>query len=211
MIAWLHQNFPPGRNYLVHQNDKEQINSFLMERLVTPFQKGRKHNLWGEVAEKLPVIGKKLGWVPNKIPGTFLADTVENDIADALAATDSHFKPLIHHFEKARNLLSHFNLLYLSQQNPLSLSRGEKKLIWFLSQWVKQPEYLIIGYLPAGLSPARIQDVIKFINEKPGQSSPGPSIILGFQQGQTEWCNELFLHKNWRVISHWTEYNPMIQ
>lgn len=203
MIAWLHQNFPPGKNYLVHQNDKEQINSCLADHLVIPFQIGRKHNLWGDVAKKLPQIGKKLGWVPNKIPGTFLAETVEDELADAFAVADINLKPHIHHFEKARNLLKQFNLLSISQQNPLSLSQGEMKLIWFLSQWVKKPEYLIIGYLPSGLSQTRIRDIIKFLTKKSGQTFSGPSVILGFQRGNTEWCHELFSDKNWYVISHW--------
>ena len=85
MIEWLNQNFPVGKNYLVCQNDKEQINSLLMERLVAPFQTGRKHNLWGEAAEKLPQIGKRLGWVPNKLPAIFLTETVENEIDEELS------------------------------------------------------------------------------------------------------------------------------
>lgn len=203
MITWLQQNFPPGKNYLVHQNDKEQINSFLADRIVMPFQIGRKHNLWGEIATKLPQIGKKLGWVPNKIPGTFLAETVERELADALAATESNFKPHTLHFENARNLLTQFNLLSISQQSPLSLSQGEMKLIWFLSQWVKKPEYLIIGYLPSGLSKTRIRNIIKFVTKKQDQTVNGPSVILGYQRSNTEWCNELFSDKNWRVIPHW--------
>jgi len=206
MIEWLRQNFPTGINYLVRQDDKEQINSFLMELLVAPFQKGRKHNLWGEVAERLPLIGKKLGWVPNKIPGTFLTDTVEGEIADAVAAADSHLQPLVSHFEKSRNLLQRFKLLYLSQQHPLSLSQGETKLIWFLSQWVKKPEYLIIGHLPSGISSQRIKDMVNFLNRECNSSICYPIIILGFQPGYTEWCNKLISHQEWKVVSDWPEY-----
>lgn len=206
MIEWLYQNFPIGRNYLVCQNQKEQINSFLMERLVVPFHTGRKHNLWGEVAEKLPLIGKQLGWVPNKIPAIFLTETVENEIADALAAAENYLQPNHNHFKMARTLLNRFNLLNLAQQNPLFLSEGETKILWFLTQWVKKPAYLIIGYLPSCLSGQKIKDVFYFLNTESKVSNPYPVIILGYHPDQTDWCGELFSHEEWQVIPTLPQY-----
>jgi len=200
MIEWLDQNFPIDKNYLVCQNHKEQLNSFLMERLVEPFHSGRKHNLWGEVAERLPLIGKKLGWVPNKMPAIFLTETVENEIADALAASENYLQSTHNHFKIARNLLSRFNLLNLAQRNPLFLSEGETKIIWFLIQWVKKPTYLIIGYLPSSLSVQKVKDVFNFLNTERKTSNPYPVIILGYHPDRTDWCGELFSLREWQVI-----------
>lgn len=198
MLEWLNQNFPIGKNYLVCQNDKEQINNFLMKQLVAPFQTGRKHNLWGVAARELPQIGRQLGWVPNKIPAIFLAETVENEIADALAAANDYLHPIAEHLEAARILLNRFDLLHLAQRNPLFLSEGETKIIWFLTQWVKQPTYLIIGYLPAGLSKQRIKDVLNFLGEEKQTNENSPVVIMGYQPNQADWCANLLSSNEWQ-------------
>jgi energy-coupling factor transporter ATP-binding protein EcfA2 len=210
MIDWLGQNFPVGKNYLVCQSHKEQINSFLMERLVVPFQTGRKHNLWGEVAKKLPQIGQKLGWVPNKVPAIFLTETVEDEIADAMAAASNCLQPVQEHIEKARELLNRFNLLNLAHRNPSFLSEGETKIVWLLTQWVKRPIYFIIGYLPSGLSRQRIKNVIDFLNDETKNSDNTPVIILGYQPDQTDWCTNLFSNEEWQIIPNWHEQTNLI-
>jgi ABC-type molybdenum transport system ATPase subunit/photorepair protein PhrA len=201
MMAWLGENFPAGKNYLVGQNHKEQINSFLIERMVVPFQSGRKHRLWGIEAERLHQIGRKLGWVPNKIPGTFLSDTVENEIADAAAAAENYMQPLHQHLDIARNLLSRLNLLHLAQSHPLFLSEGETKILWFLTQWVKKMSYLIIGYLPSSLSISKVSELVNFMLEENGRLDSQPVIILGYEPSQIEWCQGLFSHQDWQVVS----------
>ncbi len=200
MMAWLCKNFPAGRNYLVTQNHKEQINSFLMERLVAPFQAGRKHNLWGTEAERLPQIGRELGWVPNQIPATFLTDTVENEIADASAAAENYLQPLQEHLDTARTLLSRLNLIHLAQRHPLFLSEGETKILWFLTQWVKKISYLIIGYLPSTLSMARVNELVNFMLEANNWKDSSPVIILGYEPSQVEWCKKLLSHQDWQVV-----------
>jgi ABC-type molybdenum transport system ATPase subunit/photorepair protein PhrA len=210
MIAWLHQNFPIGKNYLVCQNHNDQINSFLAERLVAPFQSGRKHNLWGEAAKKLPLIGKQLGWIPNSLPAIFLSETVEQEIADAIATTENLLQPQPRHFDIARNMLSRFNLLNLAQQNPLHLSEGETKILWFLTQWLKKPEYLIIGYLPAGLSKRSIKDVINFLAEEQLSTNNTPTIILGYEPVQIDWCAALFSDQHWRIITAWPDQTNIV-
>lgn len=205
MIEWLGQNFPIGKNYLVCQRDKEQINSFLMERLVAPFQTGRKHNLWGEVAKKLPQIGQQLGWVPNKLPGIFLTEKVENEIADAMAVTNNYLQPVPEHIDKARQLLKRFDLINLASRNPSFLSEGETRIVWLLTQWVKRPIYFIIGYLPPGLSRQRIKDVINFLDEETKNSDDTPAIILGYQPDQSDWCASLFSNEKWQTIPNWQE------
>lgn len=210
MIAWLTQNFPPSKNYLVCLKHKEQLNDFLMERLVAPFQTGRKYNLWGEVAERLPQIGKKLGWVPNKIPATFLTDTVENEIAEALASAENYLQPIQQHFETARNLLSRLNLLSLAQQHPLFLSEGETKILWFLTQWVKKISHLIIGYLPSSLSTPRVNELINFMLEEINGNQSHPVIILGYESSQVEWCKTLFSYQDWQVVPNLPELRETI-
>ena len=113
MIEWLYQNFPIGKNYLVCQGHKEQINSFIEARLIAPFHAGRKHNLWGEFAARLPQIGKQVGWIPNKMPAIFLTETVEHEIADALAAAEDYLEPHDKHFQTARKLLGQFDFVHL--------------------------------------------------------------------------------------------------
>jgi len=198
MIGWLRNNFPVGHHYLVQQEQKEQINAILTEQLVSPFQSGRKHNLWGAAAKKLPLIGKKLGWVPNKIPATFLNGTVEAEIADAVGAAENYFEPLPRHFQLAQQLLSRFDLSHLAAQNPLFLSEGETKILWFLTQWVKKPEYLVIGYLPAALSTYRITEMVNFIID---QESNSPTLVLGFQPDDAGWYAPLLSHSDWKIIS----------
>jgi ABC-type molybdenum transport system ATPase subunit/photorepair protein PhrA len=203
MIEWLYQNFPVGKNYLVAQHEKEEINSFLMERLVTPFQTGRKHNLWGKTAEKLSQLGQILGWIPNQLPAIFLTETVENTIADAMAAAERYLQPVPKHFELARALLKRFDLINLALQNPMFLSEGETKIVWFLTQWVKRPIYLIIGHLPSGLSKGRIADIINFLVEENRTSDISPIIILGYHLDQTDWCANLLSNKQWQTITGW--------
>jgi len=211
MMAWLTQNFPIGKNYLVAQQHKEQINTLLMEHLVAPFQAGRKHNLWGELAEQLPQIGKRLGWVPTKIPALFLTDTVENEIADAAATAENLLQPSGRHFEIANFLLNRLNLMYLAQRHPLFLSDGETKIVWLLTQWVKQPDYLVIGYLPSSLFASKVNELIKFMLEETSRMPSHPVIILGYQTDQIDWCQQLFSHHDWQVVLNLPDWRTAIR
>lgn len=203
MIDWFYRNFPAGKNYLVCQTESEQINSFLMQRLVAPFQAGRKHNLWGKLAKGLPLIGRKIGWVPNKLPVTFLNETVELEIADADAARQNLLKPEKENVECARELLQILKLTELAPCNPFFLSEGETKMIWLLTQWAKQPEYLIIGYLPSSLSARSTRNMIQFFLEQKMKNDSHPVIILGYLADQTDWCRELLSHEDWIVTKQW--------
>lgn len=205
MLAWLYQNFPISKNYLVRQDFSEQINSYLRQRLVAPFQSGRKHNLWGATAATLPQLGKQLGWVPNKIPAIFLSTTVEHEIADAGAAAENKLQPDDQHFEIARKLLNQFGIHHLAQHNPFYLSQGETKILWFITQWLKKPRYLIIGHLPSGLSEHNIHTILNFMmNQKPALDQ-SPTIILGYQPDQADWCARLFTETAWQSLAAWPD------
>ena len=202
MIESLLNNFPAGKNYLVCQEYSEQINSFLFEKLVSPFQHRHRQNLWGSAAKNLPLLGRNIGWIPNKIPATFLSETVESEIAEACSVQENILQPEKKHFIATRKLLDQFNLTELSGRNPFFLSEGETKMVWFFTQWMKQPDYLIIGYLPSGLSKPRIQNVLDFFVEQEEESTRHPVIILGYIAHQRDWCASLLEQKNWENISH---------
>lgn len=200
MIAWLTQNFDIGGNYLVAQQHSEQLNTLLAEQLVAPFHVGRKHNLWGVLARQLPAIGRRLGWVPNQLPALFLNRTVLEEIADAAAAAEQLIEPMERHFEQASQLLSKLRLERLSFRSPLSLSEGETKIVWLLTQWIKSPDFLVIGHLPTNLFASKVVELIDFISDASNRQ-PGPkTIILGYQSDQMEWCERLLARSDWHRL-----------
>jgi len=199
MIEWLHKNFPHGSNYLIAQKDTEQINSCMSRQLVLPTYVGRKHSLWGDAAKRLSAIGKEIGWVPNKLPAAFLAESVEMEIADAWAATEGLLQSKKYHVDQTREILAQFNLLKVAQRNPYFLSEGETKLLWFLTQWVKQPEYMIIGHLPSSLSKNRTDEVVNFILKSETNLKSSTTIILGFVVHQKDWFSELLKNSKWKL------------
>lgn len=200
MIERLYQNFPATAHYLLCQTEAEQLNSHLMQRLVLPFQKGRKHSLWSAAARQLPDLGRRIGWVPNKLPGTFLSETVVMEIADACAAQDNCLKAHSQHVCIAEDLLQRLKLSELALRNPFSLSEGETKLIWLLTQYAKRPDYLIIGYLPTSLSAPNIRRVLHFFIDPPGALSQPPIIILGYLKNHSNWCQPLLECSNWKSM-----------
>lgn len=200
MIDWLTRNFDIGNNYIILQQHSEELNTLLADRLVAPFHIGRKHNLWGELAQQLPAIGRRLGWVPNQIPALFLNRTVQEEIADAAAAAEQMLQPMSRHFELASQLLANLGVEQMAYRSPLSLSEGETRIAWFLTQWVKSPDYLIIGYLPANLFAPKVIELVDFILDRTNQP-PGPkTIILGYQADQIDWCMKLLARSDWHKL-----------
>lgn len=203
MLEFLRANFPSSKHYLVPQKDSEEINRFVEEFLVTPFQAGRKHNLWGSTAKALPELGRRIGWVPNATVAPFLNESVEMEIADACAVSENIIQPRAEHRQIANSLLQRFEMESLAQQNPFHLSEGETKLLWLLTQWVKRPEFLIIGYLPSSLSKQRIKQVVDFIKAETKDAEFSPICILGFQKSYTEWCAPLLENEEWVELPAW--------
>ena len=199
MIEWLHDNFPHGSNYLIEQEDAEQINNCMSRQLVLPAYVGRKHGLWGEAAQRLSSIGNIIGWVPNKLLTTFFADSVEMEIADACAAREGLLQSNKYHLDQTQEILAHFNFLHFAQRNPYFLSEGETKLLWFLTQWVKQSEYMIIGHLPSSLSKKRTDDVVNFILKSESNFESSTTIILGFVVHQRDWFTTLLKDSKWKI------------
>lgn len=206
MIDWLDKNFSPGTNYLVCQTHAEQINQLLSDHLIVPFQQGRKHILWGQVAERLPLVGTRLGWVPNKLGLSFLNESVELELADAYACRENIFQVEERHYRQADELLHRFKLIDLKDQNPFSLSEGETKLLWFLTQWIKQPEFLVVGYLPTSLSQQRITFIVDFFIQTLDARIQHPIIVLGYHSSQTDWFEPLLGRKDWILLNRVPDY-----
>jgi len=199
MIDWLKKNYLPGSNYLVGQKDAEQINNCMSRQLVLPACVGRKQSLWGEAAQNLSAIGNKIGWVPNKLYAAFFAESVEMEIADACAAREGLLQADKNHVDYSREILKKFNFFHFALRNPYFLSEGETKLLWFLTQWVKQPEYLIIGHLPSSLSKSRTDEVVNFILKSEPNLERSTTFILGFVPHQKDWFSELLKNSKWKI------------
>ena len=122
------------------------------------------------------------------------------EIAEAFAAKQKLVQSNSLHLESGHKLLAQFDLLYLAQRNPYTLSEGETKLIWFLMQWAKQPLYLVIGYLPLSLSKKRTKDVVDFLKQALEYGNNKFTVILGYLPAQAGWLRELLTSQRWTNI-----------
>jgi len=205
MYEYLSENFPRGNHYLVEEKEQNSIDVFFAEKMFNPSQEGRKHNLWGEFSRQIPVWGRCIGWVPNHFPLTFFSNTVGQEIANAIVSKQNKLTGEKKEIETARFLLEQIELPNLINRNPFFLSEGETKLIWFLCQWVKSPDYLIISYLPTSLSRQKINLLLKFLLNSARLSKllnrKAPTFIMGYTPDDTQWCEKLVLEKGWKRIS----------
>ncbi len=203
MLELLRKNFTGSQHYLISQTDAEEINRFVGKSLLQPFEQRRRQGLWGAAAKKLPEMGRKIGWVPNAMVATFLNGTAELEIADSCAAADNLAQPRAKHLQIARTLMHKFNMNHLANQNPFLLSEGEAKLLWFLTQWVKRPEYLIVGYLPTNLSRRRIERLIEFLLRKTEGTGYCPTLVMGYLNESSQWCAPLLESHVWKKLNSW--------
>ena len=193
MIDSLYRNFPRGRHYLVHQQEPGEIDTIISRGLFTQLQRGRKRNLWGELAGQLPEWGRKIGWVPDNFPLVFFSETVTGEIAGTMAASNNRIGTPRDELRRAAVLLRQMELTDLSRRNPFQLSQGETKLVWFLCQWAKSPEYLVIGHLPTSLSARRVAHLVGFL-KKASTAAAGdamPTLVLGYTAGDQRWYQDL--------------------
>ena len=209
MFAYLSKHFPRSHHYLVEERRQDDIDNFFIEKLFDPFGKGSKHTIWGEQAREFSIIGSRLGWVPDHVPVVFFRETVEHEIADALASKQNRLVGEENEIEQARFLLEQIGISDLSGQNPYFLSQGETKLVWFLSQWAKLPDYLVISYLPAGLSQQRINRLLAFLlnSEKMADflKVSSPTFVLGYLDHDKRWYENLISEPNSK--SRWIKRN----
>ncbi|MDH4155969.1 MAG: hypothetical protein OEW00_01660 [candidate division Zixibacteria bacterium] len=200
MIDNLYRNFPRGRHYLVRQQEPGEIDAIISKGLFTHLQRGRKRNLWGELAGQLPEWGRKIGWVPDNFPLVFFSETVTGEIAGTLAATNNRIRATRHELRRAAVLLRQMELTDLSRRNPFQLSQGETKLVWFLCQWAKTPEYLIMGHVPTSLSTRRAAHLVTFLKNESRAAAANttfPTLILGYSPGDQQWYRGLLTENYW--------------
>lgn len=204
MLNYFSKNFLRGPHYLVEVRDQNEIDRFLIEHLFNPSQVGHRRDPSVDIAQQIPLIGRKLGWVPNHFPFTFFSETVEQEIANAFVSKQNKLIGRDREIEKVRFLLEKLEIAYLAKHNPFFLSEGETKLVWFLCQWAKLPDYLIISYLPGSLSQQKIDQLLKFLlnSEQIAELSTlkSPTFILGYLSRDEQWCETLTLKKNWKKI-----------
>jgi ABC-type molybdenum transport system ATPase subunit/photorepair protein PhrA len=171
------------------------MDTIVSRRLFSSLQRGRKRNLWGELAGQLPEWGRKIGWVPDNFPFVFFSGTVAGEIAGAAAAVDNKIGLVRGGLRRAAILLRQMELTNLSRRNPFQLSQGESKLVWFLCQWAKSPDYLVIGHVPTSLSARRVADLVTFLKSASrlatAASATFPTLILGYTTGDLQWYQDL--------------------
>ncbi|MBD3289267.1 hypothetical protein GF337_10720 [candidate division KSB1 bacterium] len=194
--------FPRGYNYLLHQNSSQEINDYIDNEIYKPLLVGHKKTLWGEFSKQLPRIGRTIGWVPENIPLIFFNQTVLAEIADSAAIARGHFQSTEDDFQIAYELLDKFEMLHFASRNPFFLSEGETKIVWLITQWAKQPEYLVIGNLKASLSKRRYEQILQYLNDSDSISKDlgfkGPTFILGVQDAEIEEYQKLLTDRVWR-------------
>lgn len=191
-----------GINYLVELNEPDELDGILIQYLGHPSQ---NNYLWGEKGEWLSDTGKKLGWVPNQLSCTFFNETVLEEIGLSFISAQNKLKSSGIELKKARAVLEQLKIAYLAEQNPFLLSAGESHLVWFLSQWAKQPLLLVSSFLPTNLSPTRLIRLLDFIVHSDELAYRleinSPKFLLGFLPDQTDWFDCLFsTEMNWKNI-----------
>jgi len=196
------QRFPSGL-FLVMEDTPYEIDRFLNERLVKPLDQVSRQGLWGPEAQKISETGKWLGWVPSHTPFLFFADTVIQEIANGFAMHLQKAEGGEDERNKAEVLLKKMKFCHLAQRNPYTLSQGESKIIWFLTQWAKKPDYLIVSDFKAGLSDVLLDRLISFIKhhkKESGLQNNITTVILGFGSDEKSWAQNLE-NEDWHLVS----------
>jgi len=185
---------------LVSEKVPQEIDQTLMNILMAPLEQASRHGLWGVEAQRISKTGQWLGWVPSHLPFLFFADTVCKEIANGYASHGQKAEGQREDRRKSESLLHAMALDHLAQRNPYTLSQGESKLIWFLTQWAKQPEYLVISDLKGGLS-VKLQDrLLQFIMEQTIKFQLNQTVILGVTDSDKSW-KEKWVNQGWKHVT----------
>ncbi len=206
MIHTLFKKITVGSNYLIEVSEPDLLDNILIGDLHYPHIGGVQNDyLWGKKGKWLSQIGQKLGWVPNQLPVTFFAETVLEEIAHSFVNSQNKLESSEIELNNARILLEQLQIAHLAGQNPFFLSAGESRLVWFLTQWAKQPSILVSGYLPTNLSPGRLLNLLNFIihsEEMADRVRIKPSnFILGYLASQLDWIDLITSSRiNWKKI-----------
>ncbi len=196
--------FSRGFHYLLLQKEGHRITDFFSDTLYKPLLSGHKQTIWGNFSQMLPQIGRKIGWVPDGIPLIFFNQTVLSEIAESCSIYRGTIEATDNDFQIAIELLNTFELSDISSRNPFFLSEGETKIVWFLTQWAKRPEYLFINNLHQSLSHRRSNQFLHFLKESDSFADNlgfrGPSVVLGIAHPETSRYENLISDIKWKLI-----------
>lgn len=205
LLDFLEKYFLPKGNYFVQQTKSCQIDETLFAFLHFPGNRGTE-KLSRKARRQLDALFKKIGWVPDLVSMFFLNDTVEQEIADAVAARNNLLFAEKAHFNEAMEMMTEFNLLNLIGKNPFYLSAGESKLVWLLTQIAKQPEFLVIGNLLVSLSRQRVEQLLCYFEKFQSKTARQTSIIVGHDQtlNEAKLASKITPAK-WKFTNKWIE------
>jgi len=195
----LKHHYPSGL-FFIKENVPGEIERFLTENLVLSVAQTSRHRLWGNEAQQISDTGKWLGWIPSHQPFLFFADTVSQEIANSFAAPKQKAEGSDKDRQKAVMLLEKMKLTHLAKRNPYTLSQGESKIIWFLVQWAKAPEYLVISDFNAGLSESMQNRLIEFITKKANHTEVKTVVLAGIANTPNDWI-KMWTHQGWRHVN----------
>ncbi len=177
----LRRQFSNDTVHYIVQTNAGELDRWVQSQIYDPMMAQPRHLVW-RAQNDLPGLGRRLGWVPDEFPLIFFNGSVLEEIAGASAASEGRIAIQSDDAETASALLQALDLDHIAKASPFQLSEGETKLVWFLCQWAKRPEYLIAGHPASGLSPAKRDWFLQFLADSVGASSvtrPSPILILG--------------------------------
>ena len=165
MLSHLRIHFPGGTHYLILERTHDEIDHWLMNVLHYPEMNRSRKEVWVPESEDIARIGRRLGWVPHSLPVLFFFETVKEEIAAAFTAANNQVEGNDSAMDQTLSLIHRLELTHLKDRQPFSLSEGESKLVWFLCQWAKNPEYFIIENFFSGLASDYSNRLLSFIQE----------------------------------------------
>ncbi|MBN1155614.1 hypothetical protein JXB12_11920 [candidate division KSB1 bacterium] len=163
-----------------------------------------KREIWGAKSRVTSLYGQRIGWVPNRFEFIFFSDSVVGEVAESLSHRHNSLKTDEQHFNQAKELIERLRIGHLRDANPAFLSEGETKLLWFLTQYAKSPEFMIIPRLTAGLSVMRVNTLIDFILDSDRLDSPSngrsPKYVIGLSSSDSSYLDRFTSAGRWTVI-----------
>ena len=204
MIELLRRHFPPEHHYFARQRLPDAIDRFCRRMLYEPIVSGPRHSLWSPATAAVSRLGSLIGWVPESLPAVFFFESVRMELAACFAAAENRVYGGDTHIAAADRLLEAAGITRLAPSQPYSLSDGETKLVRFLGQLAKAPEYLIMSNPERGLSDGSLERLAAVISLETVSASAGsgfPVFILGCPAGEPGRLQSLLSPPRWRTVT----------
>lgn len=203
-LDFLTQSFPADKDYVICTDDLEKLNSFFIDMIYHRTVATHKKEIWGTKSRMITAYGQSIGWVPDRFDVIFFADSAIGEIAESLVNRQNRLKVCDQHVVEAISFMESLKIGHLRNVNPLFLSEGETKLLWFLSQYVKSPKFLIIPKLTAGLSKMRAINLIEFILHtqrlRHDLKKDSPVYIIGLSTSEHDYADYFKQSDRWQLV-----------